>query len=64
MEVQPVLFHVWPQSWHILCYLPVTGEKGDRECRNAGSEARRCCRAGEEEGQLLSAAGSVFQRAG
>lgn len=44
--------------------VPFACNEGDREHRNAGSEARRCCRAGEEEGQCVSAAGSTLRRAG
>jgi len=41
-----------------------SGDEGDQECCHAGSEARRCCRAGEGGRQRLSAMGSVLQSAG
>lgn len=34
---------------HLSCPVPSTGDQGDQELQNSGSEARRCCRAGEEE---------------
>lgn len=51
MEVQRFLLHAWPQSCQspVPSLVPFTGNEGDRELQNSGSEARRCCRAGEEE---------------
>lgn len=44
--------------------VPFTCSEGDRERRNTGSEAGRCCGSREEEGQCLVAAGSTLQRTG